>query len=85
MKSRYINTLVCFLFYSGIALYLLSLLLPSGNPYKVGFVVFFVCSSLLYLWYSRCPHCGKIGLRLQLFGKDCGYCTNCGELIEFKE
>jgi len=85
MKSQYINTFVCFLFYVGVGLLLLSTILPVDSPYRIGFLLFFVCSSLLYIWYSRCPHCGKTGLRLRLFGKDCGYCTNCGELIEFKE
>ena len=50
------------------------------------FILMIIFCVLFLVICKRCPHCGRVGgRRAPVNFKDPGYCSFCGEKIEYKE
>jgi len=84
-RSQYMNYVIWIMTHCSIVLLFLQALLPPNHILVLVFDCFIVCSFGLHIWFTKCPHCGRRGLRLRLYRDDRGYCSHCGELAEFEE
>lgn len=83
MKNRAIIILAdVFLILSGMLL----VLHPLFNTPALSFVapLIFLIAVIAQMLSTRCPHCKRIGAAPNPFGRDYGYCPNCGKKIEYK-
>ena len=84
-RSQYMNYVIWIMCYCSSVLLFLQVLLPPNNILVFVFDCFFLSSVTLHTWFTKCPHCGRCGLRIRLFRENRGYCRYCGELAEFEE
>lgn len=61
------------------------LLCDASSPWRIGFMVALVASSVWHIINTKCPHCGRFGgLKPKPFAQDAGKCIHCGEAVEYR-
>jgi hypothetical protein len=70
---------------SGIGCLVSIALLPASSPWRIGFLIALVLSSIWHILNTKCPHCGRFGgLKPKPFAQDAGKCIHCGEQVEYR-
>lgn len=70
---------------SGIGCLICIALLPATSPWRIGFLIALVLSSIWHINNTKCPHCGRFGgLRPKPFAQDAGKCIHCGKIVEYR-
>ena len=85
MKSRLAVVASYLLFLSGVILAIVAIFVDVNSIWRGLLLVPLVVGAIPYSLCSKCPHCGKFGLKVRPLSKDCGYCNYCGKLVEFEE
>ena len=70
---------------SGIGCLICIVLLPAGSPWRIGFLIALVVSSIWHVHNTKCPHCGRHGgLKPKPLDPDAGVCIHCHERVSYK-
>lgn len=70
---------------SGIGCLICIILLPAGSPWRIGFLIALIGSSVWHVANTKCPHCGRFGgLKPNPFAADAGKCIHCGVVTEYR-
>ena len=70
---------------SGIGCLVCIFALPAKDPWRIGFLVALILSSVWHVANTKCPHCGRFGgLKPKPFEPDAGNCIHCGETVEYR-
>lgn len=85
MKSRVSVIIAFILFVSGIILAFIAIFVDYTSIWRSLLLLPLIIGTISYILCAMCPHCGKFGLRVRPFAKNCGYCNYCGELVEYDE
>ena len=85
MKSRSYVVGSFMLFISGIVLLVLSYFVSPNSIWRSILMLPFIIGSVMYTFCAKCPHCGKMGLKVHPFANDCGHCSRCGKLVEYDD
>lgn len=73
-------TLVFFLFVLTAILGIFCVIFSLSTFFCVSVVILDVVSVILVLKLAYCPHCGKLGIRIQPFSKHEPRCKKCGKI-----
>jgi hypothetical protein len=70
---------------SGIGCLVCIFALPANDPWRIGFLVALILSSVWHVANTKCPHCGRFGgLKPKPFDQDAGVCIHCHEPVKYK-
>ena len=70
---------------SGIGCLICIVLLPATSPWRIGFLITLIASSIWHVVNTKCPHCGRFGgLKPKPSAPDAGNCIHCGKTVEYR-
>ena len=83
MKSRFAVVASYLLFLAGVILAFFAIFVDVNSIWRSLLLLPLVVGAIPYILCAKCPHCGKLGLKVRPFSKDCGYCNYCGKQVEY--
>lgn len=83
VKIRRLDVIIQAIFASILLVVGIWALVMSSDRVTIGLSAGALVWSLNNIRISRCPHCGKHGLRPNPFKSNAGFCKYCDELVEY--